>query len=243
LLPALRAVRRAADEEGSGSLIYAGRVVATGIHSSQLTGALGREVNWDALILQQFDNREAYERYLQDETVRAALAEFPDRFAHGMRRSAIINLLLPQALLARKAQRFVTRAPAILPIQPTDNEADAEFAGVVLPAFEDVNGPGSQAIVVVNLILEGDARQRAANASYSRRMLDAMADLGHGPIHVGEAVPIDHPLEFTSVALVYYPGMRYFRDLVLSSFFQAIIGDKQVADTQATITVPITDQL
>jgi hypothetical protein len=37
--------------------------------------------------------------------------------------------------------------------------------------------------------------------------------------------------------------MRYFRDMVLSSFFQAIIGDKQVADTQATITVPITDQL
>jgi hypothetical protein len=200
-------------------------------------------VNWDALILQQFENREAYDRYLQDDTVRAALAVFPDRFAHGMRRSAALNLLLPQVLLVRKVQRLVTRAPAIPPFQTIDNEANAEFAGVVVPAFEDVEGPGSQAIVVVNLILEGDARQRAANANYSRRMLDAMADLGYGPIHVGEAVPIDHPLEFTSVALVYYPGMRYFRDMVLSSFFQEIIGDKQVADTQATITVPMTDQL
>lgn len=45
------------------------------------------------------------------------------------------------------------------------------------------------------------------------------------------------------VALVYYPGSGYFHDLVYSTWYQGIIGDKQLTDSQAYITVPITDQL
>ena len=31
--------------------------------------------------------------------------------------------------------------------------------------------------------------------------------------------------------MVYYPGVRYFAELVGSRFFQGIIGDKQLGDT------------
>ena len=36
---------------------------------------------------------------------------------------------------------------------------------------------------------------------------------------------------------------QYFADMIRSSFFQGIIGDKQLADTQATVTVPILSRL
>ena len=49
--------------------------------------------------------------------------------------------------------------------------------------------------------------------------------------------------EFENVVLVYYPGVRFFADMVQSEFFQGIVGDKQLGDTQSTITVPVLDRL
>ncbi|MEM8995314.1 MAG: hypothetical protein AAGF23_11040 [Acidobacteriota bacterium] len=242
LLSALRTLRASAEREGTGRLIYAGKVIRNHRDSTQVTAALGRDVEWQAIILQQFESREAYSRYLQDEDVRAALAEFPIRFAHGMRRSAALNLLLPQALLFRKLQRRLTLAPAIVPFEAVsgaENKELADAAGEMLAA----DGFGDEAIVVVNLMLDGDDAQSDANAQYGNQMLSLFAEQEHGPIHMGASVPIDHPLEYTSVALVYYPGVSYFQDLVRSTFFQGIIGDKQLADTMISITVPMTNQL
>jgi hypothetical protein len=235
LLSALRTLRTSAEREGSSLLIYAGKVVQNGRDSTQLTQAFGRKIEWDAIILQQFESREAYSDYLQDDDVQAALAVFPDRFAHGMSRSAALNLLLPQVLLFRKVQRLVTFAPSIVPFEPA-----AGNGNLVFPAG-DVSD--AEALVVVNLMLDGDAEQRAANSDYDNQMFSLMAEQQHGPIHVGASVPIDHPVDYTSVALVYYPGARYFRELLSSAFFQRIIGDKQLADTMISITVPITNQL
>ncbi|MEM7062856.1 MAG: hypothetical protein AAF572_06805 [Cyanobacteria bacterium P01_B01_bin.77] len=243
LLASLRTLRSAAEQEGAGILIYAGKVVRNHRESTQVTDALGRHVEWDAIILQQFDSREAYSRYLQDDDVREALSVFPDRFAHGMRRSAAQTLLLPQLLLFRKLQRLVTFAPSIVPFEAVSGIEDMETADAAKSLFSVADGFGEKAIVVVNLMLEGDAAQSAANAEYGDQMLSLFAEQAHGPIHVGTSTPIDHPLDYTSVALVYYPGTSYFQDLVLSTFFQGIIGDKQLADTMVSITVPITNQL
>ncbi|MEM9315268.1 MAG: hypothetical protein AAGA95_11620, partial [Pseudomonadota bacterium] len=166
LLAPLRALRSAAEGEGAGTLIYAGKVVRNHRESTQASDALGRHVEWDAILLQQFDSREAYSRYLQDDDVRAALSVFPDRFAHGMHRSAVQNLLLPQLLLVRKLQRRVTFAPSIVPFEAVSGIKDAESADAARSLFSAADGSGEKAIVVVNLMLEGDVAQCARNAEY-----------------------------------------------------------------------------
>ena len=97
--------------------------------------------------------------------------------------------------------------------------------------------------MIVNLIKEGTGAQQTANASYGTRMLERMAVGAHGPLHMGASVPLNQAHDFDNVALVYYPGSGYFRELVTSTWFQNIIGDKQLDDSQASITVPVTDHL
>lgn len=74
-------------------------------------------------------------------------------------------------------------------------------------------------------------------------MITRMAGLTHGPMHVGRAVTLEGNARFDQVVVVYYPGPGYFADLIGSEFFQDIIGDKQLADTQAVPTVPILSEL
>ena len=62
-------------------------------------------------------------------------------------------------------------------------------------------------------------------------------------MHVGSAVTLQGDPDFDNVVLVYYPGVNYFADLLTSTFFVGIVGDKQLGDTQATITVPVLDLL
>jgi hypothetical protein len=70
-------------------------------------------------------------------------------------------------------------------------------------------------------------------------MIGAMAERGCGPMHMGRAVTLEGDADFDDVAIVYYPGVAYFAEMLGSNFFQGIIGDKQLGDTQATVTVPI----
>ncbi len=70
-------------------------------------------------------------------------------------------------------------------------------------------------------------------------MLTRMGRTVNGPMHIGSAVTIEGEAVFDSVAIVYYPGVSYFAELLASRFFQGIIGDKQLGDTQAVATVPI----
>ena len=130
-----------------------------------------------------------------------------------------------------------------MPFEAVSGMEDMEAADAASTLLSVGDSFDEKAIVVVNLMLEGDSAQSAANAEYGDQMLSLFAEQAHGPIHVGTSVPIDHPLDYTSVALVYYPGTNYFQDLVRSTFFQGIIGDKQLADTMVSITVPITNQL
>jgi len=238
-VPKVRALARAAAEGEHGELIYAGQAIVNGLVSEQLKDAMGREVEWDAIILQQFEDRAAYDRYRAAPAVTASLGAFTTQFSHGFRRSSAFSSLLPQFLLAKKLLRAATFQTASLPLEPAVDGAYQSRMDARM--VERAGERGRDAIFIVNLIRNGSAEAQAANAEYGNRMLNLMADFGYGPLHLGGAEPLDHPLEYDSIAMVYYPGAAYFRDLVASRYFQDIIGDKQLADTQATITVPITN--
>ena len=60
--------------------------------------------------------------------------------------------------------------------------------------------------------------------------------------HLG-TVRVEGEASFDNVAIVYYPGVRFFADMLRSEFYQGIFGDKQLGDTQIVITVPILDRL
>ena len=101
----------------------------------------------------------------------------------------------------------------------------------------------TEAAVVFNLSTPGTTEQQEKDAAYANRMLASMAEGGYGPIHRGRAVRVQGEAEFTNVVIVYYPGVRFFADMIQSDFFQGIVGDKQLGDNQSTITVPVLDRL
>ncbi len=244
LVPALTQLKQTAARNSDATWVYAGKVIFNPTPSPQITEAFGKEVNWNAIVLQQFDDRAAYDEYLAKPEVQEALVRFDDRLAHGMHRPAPLNIALHQFLLAKKIWRAITFAPDILPLRPSGRTADVDDADDILASLLAASdGLGKDAIMIVNLMREGSDAERAANADYAGKMLDLMAELGYGPMHLGGSVPIDHDLKYDSVALVYYPGAKYFHDLVSSTYFQGIIGDKQLGDTQVSITVPLNSEL
>ena len=85
----------------------------------------------------------------------------------------------------------------------------------------------------------GEAEQRQANGSYGDEMGSLFAEGGHGPTHIGKAVKLEGDAEFDQVVLVYYPGVKYFGDMVGSTFYTDIRSNKQLGDTLSTVTVPI----
>ena len=124
--------------------------------------------------------------------------------------------------------------------------ADGTLGGdgtAVLTVEEEAAIGRADAVVVVNLVQDGSPDQQSANRQYGASMLGAMAEGGYGPLHMGAAVRVERDYDFDSVAIVYYPGVDFFADMATSDFFQGIVGDKQLADTQAVLTVPVLDRL
>ena len=225
---------------GPGKLIYAGQVIHMGLRSAQISQTFGDAVDWQAIVLQQFANQEVYQAYLEQAEIKQALAGFAVTYSHGFKRSASLNVLLHQMLLAIKTWRQVTFSPDILPFQASPQAQRADISEALL---KHANGLGRDAILIVNLARNGTAEQQAANNDYASQMLGLMAEQGYGPMHIGSTVSLEHNHQFDQAMLVYYPGSQYFHDLGNSTWFQGIIGDKQLADTQACITVPITHLL
>ena len=94
-----------------------------------------------------------------------------------------------------------------------------------------------------NFVKQGSAEQRQANSNYGSNMFSLMAEQGYGPMHLGNAVTLEGNADFDEVILMYYPGPQYFVDMVQSSFFGGISGDKQLGDTAVTVTVPLLGHL
>lgn len=239
LFEAMGALRAGTDALRGAQTVYAGKVAMNGLASSQMVEALGEDVAWDAVALVQFDGRAAYDRWRGDEGVRVAMGGFGTTYAHGMKRSALANLGLVQGFLLSRVLQALTFQPSVLPFEPARREGvQVATDGQRATMLEELE-LGRDAVFVANLIKTGTPEEAAADARYSGAMMAAMARGGHGPLHMGTAVTLEGDASFDRVAFVYYPGVQYFYDLTGSTFFRNIIGDKQLGDTQSTVTVPI----
>lgn len=230
-----------ATEAAGGSAVYAGKVVAKALVSEQIP-----QDEWDAFLLAQFPSRQAYERAAGDAAYRAARARFASSYAMGMQRPPWINAGVPLLLLARRAADLLTRVPARQPFTPATQEPatlprarrDRVVAGLL--ANRDW---GERGVAVLNFVRSGDAAQQRADAAYVSAMLGMMAESGAGPMHMGRAVTLEGEAEFDRVAIVYYPGVQFFADLIRSEFFTSIVGDKQLADSLSAPSVPLLPHL
>lgn len=102
---------------------------------------------------------------------------------------------------------------------------------------------GKDGLVVVNFQKDGNADQVKADSSYTREIMSLMAEVGHGPLHVGKAVALQEQVDFDRVALVYFPGFQYLIDMVQSTYYTKIFENKQLGDNLSTPTVPILQHL
>ena len=233
----VRALKRAT-EGSEANWIYAGKVVLSPLHSEQI----GVKA-WNAVVLLQYPSREAYERHAQSEELKRALGRYEEVYTQGFQRSRSLSALFPQILLGVRARQIVTGRPSIFPFvraQSTENFPEApEFAAQLLEEREF----GADAVVVVNLLRNGTPEQQAADRSYGASLFGAMAEGVYGPQHVGRAVRVERDYQFDQIAIVYYPGRKFFGDMILSEYYQEIYSDKQLSDSQAVITAPILDRV
>ncbi len=240
LFAAIRDLRSAAESGGAAHVVYAGKVAVNALASKQLVDRFGGEVPWSAVLLTQFDSRAAAHRIMASDEYRQASARFSHTYVCGMQRSPWLNLGFPVVLLGKRALQIVTRAPSHFPFVPAEPNPAIEVRASQLLAAREY---GEHAVVVANLLREGTSANAAADRQYTQQMFGLMAEGVHGPMHIGDAVPLEADDRFDRVALVYYPGVQYFADMMRSRFYRGIVGDKQPGDTQASITVPVLDRL
>ncbi|MEO0981081.1 MAG: hypothetical protein AAFX03_00345 [Pseudomonadota bacterium] len=238
VIDAVRAFKQDTEGVQGAKWIYAGKAAIDAITSSQLP-----PVDWSAVVLLQYPSRAAYEAHAASAEYQAALEAFETSYSHGARRSAGVNLMLPQALLARRVLRAVTFQSADYPFTPAPASDALPRLADIASALQANAELGADAIAIVNLIKHGTPEQQAADRVYVGRMMDLMADKGYGPVHLGAAETLPGGRDYDDFAIVYYPGVDYFFEMVSSTYMQGIAGDKQLSDTQATITAPILDLL
>jgi hypothetical protein len=237
VIEALRKLR--SDLEGGGpvKMVYAGRVALVGLASSQLP-----ETGWNAVVLVQYPSRDAYAAAADRAAQRGSLAGFAETFSQGFDRPVVLNLAIPQLLLALRAWQLLTRQPSHYPFVPAAaGHRDPRTTGSEerWASLEPLRELGKDAIVVVNLLRHGTAAQQKADRGYGLKMAGLFAEGAHGPMHMGRAVTVEGDAGFDRVALVYYPGLDYMRELMASAFFNGIVGGKQPGDTLAALTVPV----
>ena len=241
IIPEVSRLAKAIENDGEGKLIYAGQAAFT-FASNRLGPA-----QWDAAVLVEYPSRDAYEKAAQAAGYRDALAAFTRSYAHGMKRNPLLNLALPQFLLGLRLVDIAKGNFSAAPLEPLPRPAEAPVEYEMLlervATLRGLAAVNSEAVVIFNLMQPGDGGQRAANRDYGTKMMTRMAALAHGPVHIGGAVTLEGDTDFKDIAIVYYPGAEYFADLMGSSFFLGIIGDKQLGDTLVVPTVPILSQL
>ena len=235
VLAALRKVK--SETEAELLWVYAGRVAANGEHSTQMG-----DIEWTACVLLQAPSREQADEAISGR-LGAALAEFPDVHIQGFDRPVFSNLLFPQIQGLRRLSAVVRRQPPHLPFTRHEGEMAMPQAPELASQITRGESLNKRGAVVFNLSGLGTPEQQASDAAYTEQILGSMAEGGYGPIHWGRAVRVSGQAEFERVAIVYYPGVRFFGDMIQSSFFQSIVPGKQLGDNQSTITVPVLDRL
>ncbi len=241
LLDLLRGLRRALEKTAGVRMVYAGAAAPVGIQSSQLDGT-----HWDAVVLVQYPSRGLYDELAATAAHREAFGRFARTYSHGMDRPVLLNLAIPMLLLGLRIHQIVTRQPSLYPLEPDPdplsdpaNREREERMG----ELDGLRRYSEDAVVIVNLLQHGTREQRAADRRYGLAMAGGFAEGAHGPMHMGRAVPLEGAARFDTVALVYYPGIEYMKQLMRSRFFHGIVGGKQPGDTLAVPTVPVLERL
>ena len=241
LVESLAKARETLEGAGGSQWVYAGKVVLMGLQSSQLG-----EAQWDAIVMSQYDSREAYDEVARSNTHSQAFAHFDATYHHGMQRNAVLNLAVPMLFLGIRVADILH---GVSVIDPYDRASDEDLAGRNLagerirPAIDAARAYNENAAVVFNLALSGDPAEQKANQAYGRKMVGLFAAKGHGPSHVGKSVTLEGDAKFDDVHIVYYPGIDYLISLMRSNFYNGVVGGKQLGDTLAIPTVPILDRL
>lgn len=230
-----------ASERAGATVVYAGKIAVNAMQSAQVPAA-----EWDAFVLAQYPSRADYAEAETDRGYRASRASFANSYALGMQRSPWLNAAIPVGLLGLRAADVVTRRPARYPFTPAPvgsaGDGTERRARVVegLLAHREF---GKNAVVVLNFIKEGTAEQREADSGYGFEMLKMMAEVGAGPMHMGQAVTLEGGADFDTLAIVFYPGVEFFAEMVQSEFYTGIVAGKQLGDTLASPSVPLLPRL
>lgn len=239
LLDAVRLLRRELESVAETRVVYAGQTVLVAIESVQLAS-----VEWDGMVVVQHPSRAAYEKRAATPEYQRALAAFADTYTHGFERPRTFSMMLPVLMLGMRAADIVTRAEIAYPLEPATELAHlTRDRGERLSAFEGVREYGKDAVVILNFLKGGTPAEQAADNAYGRKMASLFALGTHGPMHMGRAVTVEGDAAFDRVAIVYYPGVEYFQELMGSTFFNQIADGKQPGDTLAMPTVPILGRL
>jgi len=230
-----------ASERAGGKTIYAGKVVAHGLRSVQLP-----EEDWDAFVLAEFPSENGYRKAASDPAFQKVRAGFAQSYAMGMKRWPSVNFAIPLVMLALRTADYLSFQPARYPFRPAtegSSTLDRESRLRIVDGLRANIGYGKDAVVVLNFLKRGSAEQRKANSGYGLAMFRLMAEMGNGPLHVGRAVVLEGDADFDSVAIVYYPGVEYFAEMIQSDYFGDIVGGKQLGDTLAAPSVPLLPHL
>ncbi len=242
LFAAMRDLRAASESAGDAHVVYAGKVAVNALASKQLVDRFGGEVPWSAVLLTQFDSRAAADRIMAGDEYRQALARFSRTYACGMQRSPWLNLGIPGGPARQTtSMQIVTGAPSHFPFVP--RRAESRDRGARDATARRRASTANTRSSSPTCCAKGRPRTPPPIASTPQQMFGLMAEGVHGPMHIGVAVPLEAGDQFDRVALVYYPGVQYFADMMRSRFYRGIVGDKQLGDTQASITVPVLDRL
>ncbi len=237
LIEAVRGLKAVTESAAGTKVVYAGQTILTAIESAQM-----EPIEWDAVIVVQHPSRDASDVLRDDPRCKEVLAGFDETYTHGFQRARALNLLVPVALLGIRFLDIVNRTRLDYPFVPADELARPQDEER-LRAFEDVADEGKDAVVIFNLLKDGTTKERSANRTYGRRMASYFAWKTHGPMHIGRAVTLEGTADFNTVAIVYYPGVEYFRSLMSSAYFNRIVTGKQPGDTHAMPTVPLLGRL
>jgi hypothetical protein len=239
VIGAVRSLRPVLESPAAGTIVHAGQSALSLVRSEQI------ENDWDAVLLVQYDSRQAFDAARERPEQQEALADFERVYIHGFQRSALANLMIPQVLLKLRATDILRRTPSHFPFVPVgDDTFPAQKAMIEeVKALENLRHVCEDAVVVFNLIKPGNAAQRAADREYSQSMMSAMAERAHGPMHVGRAVTVEGDANFSAVAVVYYPGIDHMQNMIGSTFMNRIGEGKQQGDSLAVVTVPFLSKL
>jgi hypothetical protein len=231
-------------EQQGAEVIYAGKVAFPRPRKSQQMP----DLEWEAFVVSQYATRDTWETAAASATYLSLKSEFTRIWSLGMQRERTQNLIVSFYMLQRRIRHFFSGNPSTYPFEPVEIPADKSHQGAAQRVFlEQVVAEheafSEDALVIINFQKLGDARQKIANSKYGNSMMSMLSEVGHGPVHMGQAVSLEDDVDFDQVVIVSYPGIKYFAEMVLSKFYTGIFGGKQLGDDLSSPTVPILQHL